>query len=315
MRLATHLGPAGSASAERSLAHPNAKPSFGMPPGNERLVRVVDHRQRRDRGEVRRAGLRDEQLRDAGVRDPHHADLAVGDPRLRGDGLDDVVAVERLQGLEVPPGTPRAPAAAQVDTDGRVAERLRDGRRRRAAVGVRGVVPRVLDDGGVGAARRGPRQLHVDGERGAVARLHVAVAVVDRLRGVEGRWRCVSGRGDGDAVDPVGADPHRVPRVGRHIAEQHRAGGVGLGGRDRLARGRQELGDRAFRRMRDGDLLDAALRGEGRRARGRGCRARGVRGGGGDAADRDRERDEKQGEAPEHLSKGTEQLRRGTITP
>ena len=25
--------------------------------------------------------------------------------------------------------------------------------------------------------------------------------------------------------------------------------------------------------------------------------------------------DEKQGEAPEHLSKGTEQLRRGTITP
>ena len=36
---------------------------------------------------------RDEELADAGERDADHADLAVLHPRLRGDGLDDVVAV------------------------------------------------------------------------------------------------------------------------------------------------------------------------------------------------------------------------------
>jgi hypothetical protein len=57
-------------------------------------VAVVEHRQRGDAVEAR--GLRgsDEQLADARVADADHADLVVQHPRLRGDGLDHVVAVE-----------------------------------------------------------------------------------------------------------------------------------------------------------------------------------------------------------------------------
>ena len=77
--------------------------------------------------------------------------LPFGDPRLRGDGLDGVVAVERLQLLEVVVRAAGAPGAAEVHADGREAEQLRDARRRLVAVGVRRVVAGVLDDGGVGA--------------------------------------------------------------------------------------------------------------------------------------------------------------------
>ena len=70
--------------------------------------------------------------REGGVRDPDHADLAVRDPRLRGDGLDHVVAVERLERLEVVERAARAPGAAEVHADGRVSEDLRDARRRLA---------------------------------------------------------------------------------------------------------------------------------------------------------------------------------------
>ena len=92
-------------------------------------VRVVDDRERGDRGEVRRFGRGDEQLGDARVRDADHPDLAERDPRLRGDGLDRVVAVERLERFEVLPRATRAARAAHVDAHGRVAERLREPRR------------------------------------------------------------------------------------------------------------------------------------------------------------------------------------------
>jgi hypothetical protein len=93
--------------------------------GQHRGVGGADHRQRRDRREVRWLRRRDEQLRDAGVRQADHAGLAVHDPRLRGDGLDHVVAVEELHRLEEVEGAARAAGAADVDVDRRVAEERR----------------------------------------------------------------------------------------------------------------------------------------------------------------------------------------------
>ena len=122
----------------------------------------------------------------AGIREADHADLVVRDPRLRGDRLDRVVAVGRLQLLEVVERAAGAAGAAHVDADGRVAERLRDQRARLRRLRIGGRVAGVLDHRRVRAlARPGPGSCTVIDERDAVARAQVAVAVADLLRRVE----------------------------------------------------------------------------------------------------------------------------------
>jgi len=57
-------------------------------------VAVVEHGKGSDAVEARRLRGRHEQLADTGIADADHAHFVVEYPRLRGDGLDDVVAVE-----------------------------------------------------------------------------------------------------------------------------------------------------------------------------------------------------------------------------
>ena len=80
--------------------------------------------------------------------------LWCSDPRLRGDRLDDVVAVERLQRLEEVERAAGATGAADVHADRRVPEQLRDLRARLRRAGMRRVVARVLDHRRVRTARR-----------------------------------------------------------------------------------------------------------------------------------------------------------------
>ena len=152
---------------------------------------VVEHRQRRDAVQAGRLRGGDEQLADARVADAHHADLVVHHPRLGGDGLDHVVAVERLHGLEEAERAAAAAGAAHVHAH--VGEALRGVQRGQVgAVGVAGLVAAVLDDGGVGAVVGRAGQDDVGAQRGAVAGGDVAEAasagssvcwsVVQRLR-------------------------------------------------------------------------------------------------------------------------------------
>ncbi len=188
---------------------------------------VGDDRQRRDRGEVRRLLRRDEQLRDSGIRDADHADRAVLDPRLRGDRLDDVVAVGRLQRLEELERSTRASGAADVHADGREAERTGDQRARLRRRGIRGRVAGVFDDRRVGAGLGRTRERHVDREQGSVARLEVAVPGCDRLSRVEGVVRNVARRGHVDRrAHGVGVGDAEV-LAGRDVAKDQAALGVG----------------------------------------------------------------------------------------
>ena len=93
----------------------------------ERRLHLVDHGEGRDRGQARRASLAGEELADAAVGDAHHPDLVVGDPRLPGDRLDDVVAVEVLQRLEEVERAARAARAAHVDVDDRESHDVGEG--------------------------------------------------------------------------------------------------------------------------------------------------------------------------------------------
>ena len=163
--------------------------------------------------EVRRLRAGDEELADAGERDADHAD-PTGGPRLRGDRLDGVVAVERLQVLEEVVRAAGAAGAAHVHADPRHAER---GRHelvlRLAGARARRVVAGVLDDGRVRALVRGAGQDDIDRERRAVTGRQVPVAIgrgdvvgdellarVERLRrhlvGVEDPDRDVTGVAD-----------------------------------------------------------------------------------------------------------------------
>ena len=97
--------------------------------GVEGRLRLVDHRERRERGQVRGLGLAGEELADAAVGDAEHPDLAVRDPGLVRHRLDHVVAVEALGRLEEVEGAAGAAGAAHVDVDDgeahQVGERLR----------------------------------------------------------------------------------------------------------------------------------------------------------------------------------------------
>ena len=173
----------------------------------ERRLAVVDHRQRRDRGQVGWVGLADEELADAAVGDAHQPDLAVEHPGLAGHRFDHVVSVQRLEPLEVVERAARAAGAAHVHVDHREAEDLGD-RLDRALrpAGVRVAVPRVLDERGVGTLVRGAREVDVDRELGPVPGREVAVAaggqrlVVDLRAG--GAGRSVSTLNFGDSAPP-----------------------------------------------------------------------------------------------------------------
>ncbi len=175
--------------------------------GVERRRRRVDRRQRRDRLEVGRPGLSGEQLADRAVGDAEHADLVVEHPRLVGDRLDHVVAVEVLQRFEEVVGAARAAGPAHVHVDHREAHQVGEhGDAVFRAGRVRVPVARVLDQRRVrrrvarrrhtrlregrevkfrrhaGLAGRTGRRVHVDRQLGAVARRQIRVAVVgDRL--------------------------------------------------------------------------------------------------------------------------------------
>ena len=115
---------------------------------------VVVDRQRRDRRQAGRLGRGDEDLGDARVGQADHADLVVLHPVLRGDRLDDVVAVEQLQRLEEVVGAARAARAADVDRHDRVAQGAGDQRRRlvRCVAGERGELAHLVDRQALGQA-------------------------------------------------------------------------------------------------------------------------------------------------------------------
>ena len=118
------LAGAACASCWRSLAHDSAKPSLKMPPGRS-VPRPVS--EITDNGAIAaRCGGRvgaTNSCEMPGYEMPTMPDLAVRDPRLRGDRLDDVVAVGRLQRLEEVERAARAAGAADVHADRREAER------------------------------------------------------------------------------------------------------------------------------------------------------------------------------------------------
>ena len=197
----------------------------------------------------------------------------------------DVVAVGRLQLLEEVERAARASGAADVDADGRVAERLRDQRARLRRRRIRGRVAGVLDDGRVRALVGRTGQVHVHREQRAVARPEVAVPVADRLRRVEGRGRRrrprrsrrplrsrrVSARSRGDAVAARGrhvAEDEAAVRVGGRVAattRRRRARGASLAGSARRSR----TPGRRSRRRRTAPYP----RSRGRRSRGRRVRS------------------------------------------
>ncbi len=155
------------------LRPPEREAGVQDPARIERRQGVVDHRQRRDRREARRLGRADEQLADAAIGDADHADLAAEHPGLAGDRLDHVVAVERLQGLEVVEGTARAARAAHVDVNDRIAEQA--GNRSDPALGAGRVgvaVAGVLDDRRIGAVLGRSGKVDGEGELGPVPGLH-----------------------------------------------------------------------------------------------------------------------------------------------
>ena len=253
--------------------------------GIERRLRLVDHRERRDRGEVRRLGLRGEQLADAAVGDAHHPHLAVGDPRLMRHRLHDVVAVEVLQRLEEVERPARAARAAHVDVDDgephQVGERG-DAAHRPVGLGV--AVARVLDQGrGLHAGCDQRRELagqlgrkvealgvrdvrrRMDRVRqlGAVAGGHVAVAVRrDRLVVDVGRGRGGLLRQDRQRSGRLAGrvEPHPIAISRRDLAEQDPAEVVGGPGLDHLIGGVEQRGRAAGGQAGCVDLLDAAVR-------------------------------------------------------
>ena len=117
---------------------------------------VGDDRQRPGGGEVRRllaprrtaARSRDTRCRPCRP--------TVLDPRLRGDRLDHVVAVGRLQRLEELERPTRASRAADVHADGRGTERTGDQRARLRRRGIPRASSRNIDDRRVGAGRADP---------------------------------------------------------------------------------------------------------------------------------------------------------------
>ena len=136
---------------------------------------------------MRRLRAADVELGDARERDPDHAHLAVLHPRLRRDGLDDVVAVGGGRQVEQVEDAARAARSAHVHAHGRVAERARDQRGRLRIVGIRHRVARVLDQRRELAARERASERRADHGRQQrpVARPDVVEALVQGLLRIE----------------------------------------------------------------------------------------------------------------------------------
>ncbi len=174
----------------------------------QRRLGVVDHRQRRDRGQVRRLGGGGEELADPAVGDPHHPDLIVQGPGLVRDRLDDVIAVEALQRLEEIEGAARAAGAAHIDVDDREAHQVREDRDPALRPGRIGVpIARVLDQ----RRRRPTRQRRQFDPGEGVRHVLRRVDVNRQLGPVAGRQVAVPARGDRLAVD-AGAGRRRLRR-------------------------------------------------------------------------------------------------------
>jgi hypothetical protein len=216
--------------------------------GVQRRLGVVDHRQRRDRCQVRRLGGRGEELADPAVGDPHHPDFVVQDPGLVRDRLDDVIAVEVLQRLEEVEGAARAPRAAHVDVDHREPHQVgeeRDPALRPGRVGV--PVARVLDQGRRRTARQRRqldpgkdfrhvlRRMDVDRQLGPVARGQVPVpARRDRLAVEVGAGRRGLGRQhlQRSRFRPFGSETDAIAAPRSDVAKQGPAEVVGAPRRD-----------------------------------------------------------------------------------
>ena len=260
----------------------------------ERRRRGVDHRQRRDRREVRRLLLCREQLADPAVGDAEHAHLVAEHPRLVCDRLDHVVAIEVLHVFKEVKGAARAAGSPHVHVDYGEAHQV--GKHRDAVFRTRRVrvpVARVLDDRRVGsrvARRRHPRyrkrrkmkarrdawlacrtarRVHVDRQFCAVACLQVRVAVVGDRLVVDARVpRCrrIGVNRDRFGGFPCGGDADLVVLAWLHFPEQHASKRVRvLRGDGRVLFQQRHLGVR--RQAGRVHLFGAALRGEGRRAR------------------------------------------------
>ncbi len=269
-----------------------------MPPGLPVVYVLPMTESGGDRREARRVGARHEELRDAGVREAGHADLVVEHPGLRRDGLDDVVAVEELKLLEVVVRAAGAARAAHVHAHGRVAHdggdlrarvvgrvadrgdaRAEEGVSLDGPAGLRGVVARVVDDGGVGAlvGRAGHRD--VGGELRPVAGRDVVVALHDLLPAVEALRR-EAVRDAHHAHGPLGATGgeagrgHLVAFAGGQLAEDEAPERIGLARLHERAARVPHLDGHAGRRLPDVNLLDAPAHLEARR-QGR-CAARAV---------------------------------------
>ena len=263
MRLSAHAWPPGLG-RRPGVVHAVLRPRQGEArvedaAGVQRGRRVVDHRERRDGGEVRRARGGDEELADAAVGDAHHADPAVRDPRLAGHGLDDVVAVQRLVALEVVERAARAARPAHVDVDDREAREVADRRDRALTTGrVRVPVARVLDERRV--RPRSAREVDVDGELRPVARGQVAVAVGRQLLVVDARGRRGrAARQDGDRLRPraaLGLDAVAAAR--RHLPEHGAAQPAGAPAGDPVAAPVEQREGGAPLGSGDQDLVRAA---------------------------------------------------------
>ena len=128
-------------------------------------------------------------------------DLVVQHPRLAGDGLDHVVAVEALQRLEEVERAAGAAGAAHVDVDDREAEQVGDRADRALAAARVGVaVARVLDQG-----RVGPRRWRRAGGRRSPAWSRRAWSGSRSRRwGCAGRRACVLGGAERSGRTPSG---------------------------------------------------------------------------------------------------------------
>ena len=249
--------------------------------GIERGLGRVDQRDRGDRGQAGRVGLRGEELADPAVGDPHHPDLVVQRPRLAGNRLDHVVAVQALEWLEEVERTARAPRAAHVHVDHGEAHQVADDRDPALRpVGVRVAVAAVLDQHRRRALRHRRQQgadrqslghvlrgMDVVGELGAIARGQVAVAAGRDLLVVDvGTRRRRPRREHLQRTRPLAsaANPDPVARPWLDLPEQDRPLRVRPLGPDRAAALVEE--EVLHARLQAGrvHLLHTALRVDGR---------------------------------------------------
>ena len=150
-------GPSGRASDIRSLVHGTANPVFRMPPGYS--VEIALSASTLNGVIATRLGgwvWATNSWLIPGYETPTIPTRLSWHPRLGGDRLDGVVAVEALGVLEVAERAAAAAGAAHVDADVGVAEAQRTGRRSPATRGRWGNSPSTRRRSGTGRPSGGP---------------------------------------------------------------------------------------------------------------------------------------------------------------